>query len=267
MQWVEAAEWNSTVTKRLSDLLKVAREQTRRKHGKDAGVVVLGYVCEGQQRGVFHPHVVLGYRTAADRAALETFRETLRRLRGRYGFGTGRRGSFDAGKPDRFSGSDAGRYISKYLGPDGAKSSFVPLLEAVGRITPRNPDTGRHLYLLRPVYLSPVLTRITGVTMGFLRFCRRVFMMLRAEHTRAELLVMYRLVRSFDAVFEGFEIDKLPIPPPEPPPLLPAAPLAPLRLFELPPSQAARCCVKPEATGSRAIAESRWVSRSRPPNG
>lgn len=68
-------------------------------------------------------------------------------------------------------------------------------------------------------------------------------MMLRAEHTRAELLVMYRLVRSFDAVFEGFEIDKLPIPPPEPPPLLPAAPLAPLRLFELPPSQAARCCV------------------------
>ena len=97
MDWVEGAAWNATVTKRLGDLLKVARERTRRKHGNAARVDVLGYVCEAQQRGVFHPHLVLGYRTAADRAALDTFRGTLRRKRGAYGFGTGRRGSFDAG--------------------------------------------------------------------------------------------------------------------------------------------------------------------------
>ena len=137
---------------------------TRRRHGSNASVVVLAYVCESQQRGVFHPHVVLGYRTAADRAALDTFREALRRKRGKYGFGTGRRGSYDGGEPDRFSGSDAGRYISKYLRPDGAKASFVPLLEAVNRITPRDPETGRRKPLLRPVYVSPVLTRITGIT-------------------------------------------------------------------------------------------------------
>jgi hypothetical protein len=225
-----AAVWNSTVTKRLGDLLKVARERVRRKHGRHAQVVVLAYVCESQHRGVFHPHVVLGYRTAADRAALETFVETLRCQRGAYAFGTGRRGSFDGGKPDRFTGQDAGRYISKYLRPDGAKTSFVPLLEAVNEITPRDPATGRHKQLVHPVYVSPILTRITGVTMGFLRLTRRAFMMLKAEHTRAELLVMYRIVRLFNATFDGYELPKMPHPPPQPPPLIPALP-PPLTLF------------------------------------
>jgi hypothetical protein len=170
VDWVKGAAWNATVTKRLGDLLKVARERTRRKHGSAARVDVLGYVCEAQQRGVFHPHLVLGYRTAADRAALDTFRNALRRKRGAYGFGTGRRGSFDAGAPDRFSGGDAARYISKYLRPDRAKTSFVPLLEAINRLTPRDPKTGRHKHVVRPVYVSTALTRRTGVTMGFLRY-------------------------------------------------------------------------------------------------
>jgi hypothetical protein len=230
VDWLAAARWNGTVTKQLWDLLKPARERTRRKHGENA-VVVLAYVCEAQRRGVFHPHVVLGYRTAADRAALETFVNALRQLRGEYGFGRGRHGSFDGGKPDRFKGSDAGRYISKYLRPDGAKSCFVPLLEAVGRITPRDPITGRHKNLVRPVFVSPRLTKITGITMGFLRFCRRVFMLLKVEHTRAELLVMYRIVRVFDAIFDGYEVPKVANAPPAPPPLIPAPPPAPLTLF------------------------------------
>jgi hypothetical protein len=159
---VTACGWNATVTKRLGDLLKVAREATRRAHGSNGRVEVLAYVCEAQQRGVFHPHIVLGYRTAADRAALDTFWETLRRKRRSYGFGTGRRGSFDAGKPDRFTARDAGRYISKYLRPDLAKTSFVPLLEAITRLTARDPNTGRLKVLVRPVYVSTKLTRATG---------------------------------------------------------------------------------------------------------
>jgi hypothetical protein len=212
--WYRAAVWNSLVTKQLGDLIKAAREPTRRKHG-DNGVTVSAYVCEAQRRGVFHPHVLVGYRTAADRAALGTFVDALRQLRGKYGFGTGRR-SFDHGKPDRFTGSEAGRYISKYLRPDGAKESFVPLLEAVGKITPRDPNTGRRKYLVRPVYVPPGLTRITGITMGFLRFCRRVFMMLKVERTRAELLVIYWVVRLFGATFEGNEVPRMPHPPPLP---------------------------------------------------
>jgi hypothetical protein len=155
-------------------------------------VVVLAYVCEAQQRGVFHPHLVLGYRTAADRAALDTFRKTLKRKRGSYGFGTGRRGSFDGGKPERFTARDAGRYISKYLRPDRAKASFVPLLEAINRTTPRDPDTGRLKVLVRPVYISTVLTRRTGVTMGFLRFKRWVWKEWGSGASQRELLSLYR---------------------------------------------------------------------------
>jgi hypothetical protein len=230
VQWHAAAEWNSKVTKQLGDLVKAARERTRRKHGEDR-VIVLAYVCEAQQRGVFHPHIVLGYKTAADRAALETFRDALRRLRGQYGFGVGLRGSFDGGKPDRFSGTDAGRYISKYLRPDGAKHSFVPLLEGVAKITPRDPETGRHVVLVRPVYVAPRLTRLTGITMGFLRFCRWVFMAFKVEHTRNELLVMYRLRRVFGAGIEGLVEPLCPQPPPLPRSAIPPLPPPPRRLF------------------------------------
>jgi hypothetical protein len=196
---VAAAQWNADLTVRLGQLLKLARERVRRKHGRNAKVVVLGYVCESQQRGVFHPHVVLGYVTAADRAALDTFRGALAQRRGDYRFGTGP-GSFDAGTPERFSAADAARYISKYLRPDGAKTSFVPLLEAVTRITPRNPETGRLKYLLRPVYVSPRLTKITGVTMGFLRFRRWIWFAWGPGVSQAELVVAYQLHRDLGAI-------------------------------------------------------------------
>jgi hypothetical protein len=160
-------------------------------------VWVLAYVCEAQQRGVFHPHIVLGYRTAAERAALDTFLAALAERRGAYGFGTGP-GSFDPGTPDRFSASDAAPYISKYLRPDGAKTSFVPLLEAVNRVTPRDPDTGRLKQLLRPV--CPVLTKRTGVTMGFLRFRRWVWKVWGGELAHDELLFAYRLHRTLQAI-------------------------------------------------------------------
>jgi len=120
--------------------------------------------CARHQRGVFHVHVVLGYRAGRDRVALDTFRDTLRRKRGAYGFGIGWRGSFDAGQPDRFTGADAGRYISKYLRPDAAKTSFVPLLQAVAGITPRD-------------------TTKTGVTMGYLRFRRWVYVVWGKKRT------------------------------------------------------------------------------------
>jgi hypothetical protein len=115
-----------------------------------------------RSRGVFHPHVVLGSRTAADRVALDTFRDWLERKRGSYRFGTGRRGSFDAGSPERFNASDAGRYISKYLRPDRAKASFVPLLEGIDRMNPWDPATGRRQHEVRPVYISVTLTRRIG---------------------------------------------------------------------------------------------------------
>jgi len=203
VDWVKAAGWNATVTKRLGDLLSMARERTRRKHGNAVRVEVLGYVCEAQLRGVFHPHLVLGYRTAAERAALDTFRDALRRKRGAYDFGRGRRGSFDAGTPDRFSAGDAARYISKYLRPDRAKTSFVPLLEAINRLTPRDPDTGRYKHLVRPVYVSTALTRRTGVTMGFLRYKRWAWRKWGPDWPHEIVLAAYRHRRNRQVVEEA----------------------------------------------------------------
>jgi hypothetical protein len=58
VQWLAAAEWKSTVTERLSELLKVAREQTRRKHGKHARYRGPRLRVRSPAGGVFHPHVV-----------------------------------------------------------------------------------------------------------------------------------------------------------------------------------------------------------------
>ena len=173
----------------------------RRTHGSRAKVRVLAYVCESQQRGVFHPHVVLGFRTAAERAALDTFTAYVERKRGGYGFGVGSRGSFDRGRPGRFGGTDAGRYVSKYLRPNGAKTSFVPLLRDVGGIVPRDPVTKRANVLVRPVFVSPELSRRTGVTMGFLRFKRWIYVALGGgcpEHEALELYATHRRLCELD---------------------------------------------------------------------
>ena len=205
VHWLEAAVWNADLTVRLGRLLKLARERVRHKHGQHAKVVVLGYVCESQQRGVFHPHIVLGYTTAADRAALDTFRGALAQRRGEYG--RYRTQVVRRRNPGSFLAADAARYISKYLRPDGAKTSFVPLLEAVNRITPRGPETGRLRYLLRPVYISPKLTKITGVTMGFLRFKRWVWYASgpgSATPISSSLIRHRLLARSLCEIDEGF---------------------------------------------------------------
>jgi hypothetical protein len=56
-------------------------------------------------------------------------------------------------------------------------------------------------------------------------------MLFKVEHTRTELLLMYRLVRKFGAFFDGYEVGTLPQPPPVPAPLLAPRPVSPLTLF------------------------------------
>jgi hypothetical protein len=184
-----AAVWNADVARRLSALMNRCQQRVRDRHGKGVHVVLLCYVLEAQRRGVLHPHLVLGYRTAKERKALDTLRKGLRELRGEYGFGTGS-GSFDEGQPERFNPADAARYISKYLRPDSAKASFVPLLSSLERLVPyrRDPETGEVLMSpskakesmerparvqLRPVYTNRKLTTISEITIGFLRYKRR----------------------------------------------------------------------------------------------
>jgi hypothetical protein len=90
--------------------------------------------------------------------------------------------------------------VSKYLRPDGAKTSFVPLLEHINRVTPRDPVAGRHKHLLRPVYVSPVLTKLTGVTMGFLHFRRWIWHAWGEGVRHGEVLAAYTLHRLLGAI-------------------------------------------------------------------
>lgn len=225
-----AAEWNRTTNKRLSKLIHTASSRVRR--ARVGSPDVLAIVLE-LKRGVFHAHIVLGYE-GCTRHALELFLDALDELRGEYEFGTSKRGGFDRGHPGRFSGPHAGLYTSKYLRPDGAKGSFIPALIKMERLIERNPDTGRPLEQIRPVFVSPKLTRRSGITMRFLRWSRLAYHVFGVR-TRDEALFTWRL-------FELFGLDPttgeardrggtaIPAVEPEPPP----APAEPLRLFAPP---------------------------------
>lgn len=223
-----AADWNLTATKRLSKLIHAASERVRR--AKVGSTDVLATVLE-LKRGVYHAHIVLGYE-AHTRKALELVLNALDELRGNYGFGTSKGGGFDRGKPGRFSGPHAGLYISKYLRPDGAKGSFIPALIRMEQLIERDPETGRPLEQIRPVYVSPKLTRKSGVTMRFLRWSRLAYHVF-GTRTREDALRLWRYIEQFDldpATAEPRECTAIPEVEPEPPPSRPE----PLRLFAPP---------------------------------
>jgi histone H3/H4 len=187
-----AAEWNAQCARNLSKLIRQARKYAKRR--SRGTVTVLAYVLERQERGLFHPHVVLGYQTGPDREALDLFTAYMRRHRARYGFSRQRAG-FKPGQPGRFKGDHAGRYVAKYLRPDQAKASFIPLLRDVAQLAPRTE--GRRS-LVRPVYVSPQLTSVTGVTMRWMR-ARRWMYRLHPEATPGDLDFLALLRVKFDA--------------------------------------------------------------------
>jgi hypothetical protein len=205
-----AGAYNAAVTRNLANLNDAARERVRRRH-RGAKVYVLAIVLE-VKRGVFHCHVVLGYVTAADRAALDTWTGAYAELRQEHGFGR----QWDSGKPGKFSGR-AATYVAKYLSPESAKGSFVPALRWASQMAVRDPQTGRKPQL-RPIFVSPVLTRRTGVTMRFLRFKRWVW---RAwgEVDDATIRFAYLAYREFGAALVPLlvpEVERKPDPDPIP---------------------------------------------------
>jgi hypothetical protein len=59
---------------------------------------------------------------------------------------------------------------------------------------------GDRATLLRPVYVSPVLTKLTGVTMGFLRFRRWIWHAWGEGVRHGEVLAAYTLHRLLGAI-------------------------------------------------------------------
>lgn len=219
-QWAAAA-WNRTVTRRLSSLNHAARERVRR--AKLLAPDILASVLE-TKRGVFHAHVILGYEPC-QRQGLELFLDVLDELRGEYEFGTSRGGGFDRGRPGFFTGPHAGLYSSKYLRPDSAKGSFVPVLRKIEELSERDPNTGRMRDQVRPVFVSPKLTRRSGVTMRFLRWARYAFVMWGAL-PRDEVLAAYRIREVFGQVELESSSPQVKAKPPPAQPLRSPAPVA-----------------------------------------
>jgi hypothetical protein len=205
----QAGAYNAAVCQNLSRLTNAAQQQVRRGH-RGARVYVLGYSLE-EKRGVWHVHLVLGYKTAKDRAALDTFTGYCAEHVTEYGFGS----IFDAGKPGHYNGRSA-TYIAKYLRPDSAKGTFVPLLRHCEQMAERNPETGRKPQL-RPVYVSPMLTRQTGVTMRYLRFKRWVWKAWGPGIDHASTMLAYELHRTFGAVLIEHQVPEVERKPEEAP--------------------------------------------------
>lgn len=134
----KALQWAESLTWRWQKLRGAARLQTRRRL-KDAlgnlgpGPTLLLRAYEPQKRGVPHLHVVLGYRTAAERDAAHVFIGEVKRLAADYEFGfadakgkTKTHGS--AGTVWRhdvevrpMTGETAAKYLSNYLTGRNAK--------------------------------------------------------------------------------------------------------------------------------------------------
>lgn len=221
-----AAGWNHDLNRRFSRLLNAGREDVRRSCLPRP--VLLLAVCE-LKRGVFHLHVVFGY-YPYQRAGLDQLLKYLRRHRGEYGFGRGRKG-FDPGSPGKYTGEHAGRYASKYLRPDGAKGSFLPALEVLERVVPRDPETGRPRHLFRPVYVSPLLTRKSGITISWLRFVRYAYARWGPGLSPHELRLLHEFVRVFERGAAEPVGEGVPALLAEPPPLPPSPEWVAPRLF------------------------------------
>jgi hypothetical protein len=166
----DAAHWNAPMLKNWTALRNECQQVVSR-----AGLpspVVLGFVVEVHKRGLFHLHVIVGWDpTPEGRAGYDRFVDELASRCERHDFGP----NLDRGKPNRFVAADAARYAAKYVRPQEAKGSFIPTLIHVESVTPRNPNTGRLASVVRPVFVNPKLSKLSGVTMRYLRWRRYAF--------------------------------------------------------------------------------------------
>jgi hypothetical protein len=157
--------WNGTAPARWRGLHRAAAERARRRHGRFS---LVARTWEYQRRGALHMHVVLGVRSARERASAQTYVDALHELRQAHEFGYVDRGRKHAGKRtlEIVPAEVAGRYLAKYLSPlDG---DGKPTLSA----TALEPDVPPQV-----AYVSRELTASTGITMRYLRHVRRCWVM------------------------------------------------------------------------------------------
>jgi hypothetical protein len=142
----EAREWSRRAPKQWTRLHRRAYQYAVHRHGRGT-VRMLCRVWEVQARGVLHVHPVLACGTAAEMAAVATYRQALERFAPQYGFG------FVSRKFRPQPARAAAAYLSAYFCK--GKKAKLALHESV--FSPAMPRS--------IVHVSNKLTRATGCTM------------------------------------------------------------------------------------------------------
>lgn len=147
-----ASAWNRHAPTWWRSLHNQAAQQADREVGSRP--VLLARVWELQRRGILHVHLVLGYSTVQERAAADLYRGSLDRLAPANGFG------FVDRKVDVADPTAAAAYLSSYF--VAGKKGKLTLTDSV-RSGSMPPSI---------IYVSPVLSQASGVTMRSLRLKR-----------------------------------------------------------------------------------------------
>lgn len=164
-----AAAWNERAPAWWSELHRQASQAAHRATGHRP--VLIARPWELQRRGVLHVHPLLGYSTPAERAAADAYQQELVDRAAEHGFGYVDR------KRQVTRPTSAAAYLSSYF-VEGRK----------GKLTLRETVQSR---AMPPsiVYVSPVLSQHSGVTMRSLRLKRylwccagQAWMWLHSEH-------------------------------------------------------------------------------------
>jgi hypothetical protein len=129
---------------------------------------MLAWTWEYQRRGALHKHVVVGVGSARELAAAHTYAQALHELAGAHGFGFVDRGRRTGGRRclEVINSQRAARYVAKYLSPLG--DDHKPTLSA----TVVRPDVPPHT-----AYVARSLTSETGMTMRYLRWRRKAYVL------------------------------------------------------------------------------------------
>ena len=147
-----AAAWNERAPGWWSELHRQASQAAHRATGRRP--VLIARPWELQRRGILHVHPLLGYSTPAERAAADAYVAELSRLAPAHGFGYVDR------KRQVREPVAAAAYLSSYF--VAGKKGKLTLRESVqSRSMP--PSI---------VYVNPVLSQRSGVTMRSLRLKR-----------------------------------------------------------------------------------------------
>jgi hypothetical protein len=165
------ARWNESARRRWRRLHLAASKTARRQARRDGSEWrVLYRSWEEQKRGALHVHLVLPFDTPAERHATNLYVRRLWELARAHDFGYvlgGKRGENPSWRrPPRVAPASSGkaaRYVCKYVASIGTGK------EGMRAIAERTRARGSVLYI------SPTLTRRSGVTMTSLRARRRIY--------------------------------------------------------------------------------------------